>query len=150
MLVWCFLVGSTGLFDAYPFQVGTRYTLPETNFGMRVGIPYLKCTLPETNSEFSPENGWSCNTNSFVSFWVPGLFSGAIYCYVSFREGSEPGHDFQRYTYKEHIELCTTAPERAWRAAFDSVAPWKDHSGTMPVVVFGTGCWTTCCWVMTS
>ena len=149
MLVCCFLVGSTGLFDAYPFQVGTRYTLPETNFGMRVGIPYLKRPSLKPTASFPLKmDGVVILTHSFPFGSL--VYFQVLYCNVSFREGSEPGHDFQRYTYKEHIELCTTAPERAWRAAFDSVAPWKDHSGTMPVVVFGTGCWTTCCWDMTS
>ena len=40
MLLSSGFYSSTGLFDAYHFQVGTRYTLAETNFGMRVGIPY--------------------------------------------------------------------------------------------------------------
>ena len=35
-----------------------------------------ECTLPETNSHFAPENGWL--EYFLVSFWGPGLFSGAL------------------------------------------------------------------------
>ena len=40
-------------------------------------------TLPETNSEFSPENGWL--EYFLVSFWGAAYFQGAFA--VSFREG---------------------------------------------------------------
>ena len=41
--------------------------------------------LPETNSEFTPENGW---LETFLSFWDPAYFSGALA--VSFRECTVP------------------------------------------------------------
>ena len=34
------------------------------------------CTLPETNSEFTPENGWL--EYFLVSFWVPAYFQGRL------------------------------------------------------------------------
>ena len=46
-------------------------------------IPNLETTLPETNSQFAPENGWLEYED--VSFWVSArpTFSGALA--VSFR-----------------------------------------------------------------
>ena len=93
MLVCCFRVGSTGLFDAYPFQVGTRYTLPETNFGMRVGIPYLKRPSLKPTASFPLKmDGVVILTHSFPFGSL--VYFQVLYCNVSFREGSEPGHDF--------------------------------------------------------
>jgi len=41
-------------------------------------------TLPETNSEFTPENGW---LEEYVPFWKAYIFM----CYVGFREGNDHG-----------------------------------------------------------
>lgn len=86
MLVCCFRVGSTGLFDAYPLQVGKRYTLPETNFGMRVGIPYYTVPSLKLTATFPLKmDGVVILTNSFP-FGSRSNFQ-VLYCYASFRGG---------------------------------------------------------------